>query len=630
MILRYDSYNRVESPMLTLCNPGSTQTNGVASRMVGVLRGYTDEEINLNFNDISTLNFRLNRGLSTAGAEDPLCVRTSDMIDDYCTLFASEIEAQKELYDKTACRRLVFVSDIGFFKIANVSEHTENGMPYYKDVQAESIEVELRDRKVPYIADGTYPMLDMEISNPGGVVGDVTVIPGMLNMITDHLPLWTIGRVDEVVATRSRTFNDVDVDNDCLSFLRDDIQKAYECIVEFDIMNRLINVYDRESYAEMNISGIYCSSADLVETLSVDEDVADSVTALRVVGDNNTTIASVNPLGGNMIYNFNHYLDWFTPSLHRAVLEWGEAVEDARPTYTYNCLWRDKYVHDASRCSSELDRLNIILAVYQQLYDNIVEANDSQSARYDPDLVKELITEYNNCIDEFGDNEDGTGYVDINDDINNVILPAIANVISIKQTAIQMYQFRLDTDNAQLALLNAAISTTINTLALDHFFTTDQYNELIHYIVEGEYSYEYITITDVMTTEEAQDQRTELYERAVEYLRDKSIPKQEYSISISNLLMAQREDGEYSDDSFAHVLSALDTGRIINILIDPQHSTVTQYYTVYSDNNADNAFVNLIIVGISLNFYDKNLSITVGNKYDRSNPRALFADVFDK
>ena len=60
MYVRYDSLNRNEPLVLTLCNPGSIRSeNGTLTRVVGMLSDTSDEELVLNFNATSELNFRI-------------------------------------------------------------------------------------------------------------------------------------------------------------------------------------------------------------------------------------------------------------------------------------------------------------------------------------------------------------------------------------------------------------------------------------------------------------------------------------------------------------------------------------------------------------------------------------------
>ena len=45
MLVKYNSLNKTETPILTLCNPGSTYTDGYLSNVVGILTDCEAEEI---------------------------------------------------------------------------------------------------------------------------------------------------------------------------------------------------------------------------------------------------------------------------------------------------------------------------------------------------------------------------------------------------------------------------------------------------------------------------------------------------------------------------------------------------------------------------------------------------------
>ena len=280
MKVRFDSLNRFEVPKFYVCNPGCTYNNGVLSSTLGALSDTTDEELILNFNTTSELNFRLNK----IRREDP-----------------EENRYINKLYRAIQNRRLIFVEDVGFFVIRDVTDGFEANL-HYKDVRAESCEFEISQKALPYIEDGTYQFRDL------------------LEKVVSSLPLWKIGDVNLDVANKWRTFEDVSVDANALSFLLEDMQDAYECIFLMDTVNRLINVYDQNHFVEQ--TDIHITKDDLIDSIEINENSDDLYTAISVQGDENLNISPVNPLGGNVIYNFSYYLDWMSPELSDKVVAW--------------------------------------------------------------------------------------------------------------------------------------------------------------------------------------------------------------------------------------------------------------------------------------------------------------------
>ena len=216
MIVSYSTLNRFETPKLTLCSPGSVYNDGLLTKVVGILTDVSDMEIVFNFNSTSELNFRVSR------------VHRDD----------AEANAHTyALYKAIQNRRLLFVDNIGYFMITNI-EDGYDGSLQYKDVKAQSIDVEIQQKMVPYIPDGTYRFSTDEITNT----------KGLIETIVETLPIWTIAHVDDAVASKFRTFEDVDTSLNCLGFMLDNMQDAYECIFVFDPVHREISVYDQANY----------------------------------------------------------------------------------------------------------------------------------------------------------------------------------------------------------------------------------------------------------------------------------------------------------------------------------------------------------------------------------------------
>ena len=114
MVVRFDTLDRLEKPVMTLCNPGAAYNNGVLSNAIGCLSGTEAEEFVFNFNSISELNFRINK---------------VDYDDTAKTAAANQI------YSAVKNRRMIFINaltehpclpnEIGFFVIKNVEEKIE-------------------------------------------------------------------------------------------------------------------------------------------------------------------------------------------------------------------------------------------------------------------------------------------------------------------------------------------------------------------------------------------------------------------------------------------------------------------------------------------------------------------------
>ena len=148
--------------------------------------------------------------------------------------------------------------------------------------------------------------------------------------------------------------------------------------------------------------------------------------------------------------------------------------------------------------------------------------------------------------------------------------------------------------------LYASIEAIHKSVAITEYFTPEEYDELYDYIFEGNYQDEYITVTDSMTYAEKFRQMKTLYDRAVSQLKKVSAPTQEFSLNVENFLFAKR---------FLQWSEQLETGCLINVELKPDDVAAL--------------FLSTIVV----NYADKSLSMTFGNRYNKFDPKSLFDDV---
>ena len=541
MKVRFDSLDRFEVPKFYICNPGCVYEGGVLSNTIGCLSDTSDEELIINFNTTSELNFRAYR------------VPRNDSDENSYVL---------NMYYSLKNRRLIFVEDVGFFVISEVVDGFEDGI-HYKDVKAESCEYEISNKALPYIEDGTYLFTDL------------------LETVVESIPVWKIGNVNEDVANKYRTFEGVSVDKNALSFLLEDMQDAYECIFEMDGINRIINVYDQNYY--VNQTSIYITKDDLINSIEIKESSDDLYTALNVQGDDNLNISPVNPIGGNVIYNFSYYLDWMTPSLSEKVRSWSSLVS-SKHDYYYNLnLQYYEKLTEQSEYEYELNRLETQLDMYKRCRDNIVAEGTTTT-----------VESYNEIIEKNGGIPVG-------------VQPEISSTIREIETLIENVNGQIEEINnnaSNIANLLQDIANTINSVheevGILSYFTDEEYEELSNYIFEGNYDDEYIAVTQSMTYSEKFQQMKVLYDRANARLERVSEPTQEFDIDVENFIF-EKEFSTWSEQ--------LETGSLINVELDV-------------DDVAALFLSNFIV-----NYDDKTLSMTFGNRFNRFDPKAMFENV---
>lgn len=549
MIIKYDQLNRMEKPRLTLCNPGSNYNNGLLSKIVGILIDTEAEEIIFNFNATSELNFRVNR-IPREDAEENAYVNA--------------------MYKAVQNRRLIFVDDIGYFMIVNVEDGFD-GYKHYKDVTAKSIDIEIARKMVPFINDGTYRFS----TDDGG--GN----KGILETIVETIPMWTIGHVDAAVAERWRTFEDVNTSLNCLSFMLQSMQDAFECIIVFDIIRRVISVYDQANYVRQ--TSIHVTKDDLISSIDIIENADDLYTALSVLGDDNITISAINPLGTNVIYDFTYYLSWMSDGLAEKVIAWQNDVLAEHDAYYNENLQYYSLMTEISNLQMEIDKLNTQITMYRRCRDNIVAEHST-----------ELVASYNEVIAENGGKQISiSGSIEATiSEIDKLISACESNIASTNTQIVEM--------QTELESIRKYIDAIHRRLAISSCFSEDEYEELSHYIFEGSYSDDYVVITDIMSYDEKFAQMKTLYDRAMSQLKRTAQPTQEFSVDVDSFIFI-KDFEEWSEQ--------LETGCLVNVELDL------------------NDIAALFLSTMVINYDDHTMKMTFGNRFNKFDPKSLYEDV---
>ena len=477
----------------------------------------------------------------------------------------------KEMFRAVQNRRLLYAENIGFFMITNVQQGYDEDRVEYKDVTASSIEVEIQNRKIPYIADGTYRFYTDV---------DSTQI-GLLQTVVATLPLWTIGHVDDTIQEKYRTFEDVSVDLNCLGFMLENMQDAYECIFVFDTVNRIINVYDQNNYVVQ--TDIHITRDDLINNIEINESSEEVYTALSVFGDEELSISAVNPLGTSVIYNFSNYISWMTPALAAKVTQWQIDMETAESDYyTENLAYYD-LLTQLSNYTAEYNRITTQLTMYTRCRNNIVA-----------EAGTDLVDDYNLVIAANG----GTEIV-IYEEISQT-LAEIDGLIADAYAARDTVQRRIDNTQTAIESKQADIAAIRESVNLSTYFSANEYAELANYIFEGSYSDEYVTVTDIMSYDEKFQQMKILYDRAKVQLEKISKPTQEFEIGVENFVFVK---------DFSDWTDQLETGCLINAEIE------------------EGDIAALFLSTITINYEDHDLSMKFGNRFNKFDTKSLFEDM---
>lgn len=451
-----------------------------------------------------------------------------------------------QYYDYITSKRLLLVDDIGYFLITLVKE-SNNGKLIEKQVTAYSLETELAFKKIN-LFDGTYKFYDP--LNPSN-----TLLGKILSTSN-----WTVGNVDSDLLNLYRTFEIPD--STVYEFLMSNVETSYECVFIFDTFNRTVNAYTLSSLAKQ--TDIILSYNNLVTYLEVEEKSDEIVTALSVYGGNSLGISTVNPLGTNVMYNFDYFANtnWMSAGLVSAIQTWKAKVEAQQTNYSN------------------------LLTQYKDLNTNLVSA---QSTLSDLKTTRDSIEGVVKVMIEGGlqNTSDYTNEITL---LNNA-----QSAVDAQQTVIDGINLQLTTAKTNLQAINSELSFANN-------FTESEYTELKTYIIENTYQNESFTTTSSMTNSEIQDMSQQLYNQGQYVLSRVSQPRFSFSVESVNFVFLQ---------DFQPFTNQLEMGSVIYVEKDDGI-----YYTPI-----------LLEMHIELDDPTK-FTLTFGNRFKLDSDEYTFRDLF--
>lgn len=439
----FDIHNHYEIPLLTLCTPIKEEMYIIAE----------PKELKYSpvFDDLSELEFSISPIFNNG---DPT-----------------------PYFDLVKKRKLIHAEGLGWFVIQQVRESNDGSMEE-KTVKCVGYEKTLDQYEIN-ILDGTfkfYDALEPQKSLLGALLGQTK---------------WKIGHIDTELWNKYRSFEFPD-DTGVYSFMRSDMEDAYECVFEFDTENMLVNAYVKGNLVDK--TDIVLTFDNLIKNIQIDETEDDLITALSVYGDNDLNIRTVNPLGTNVIYDFSYFKqpEWMTPELTAAVTAWENKVSSVKEQYI-SLLTRLKEENaKLIKLEGELTDLKSALDALEQVRTARIKAGQDIS--------------------------------DITQQIN-----AKQAEINAKQAEVDAQQVVVDNIRNQQLDINKSLQFTEN-------FTEDQLIELQCYINAATYTNDNYTITDNMSYVEIQKQSQQLYEDGLKKLEQISVPNYNFEMDIVNFL----------------------------------------------------------------------------------------------
>ena len=323
MKFKFDYYHNLEGVDLYLCNPDGRELYALPGK---------NRHIRLRFNDLSELTFDV----------------------DSKTTLSLGATIDLEAYDYIQTKRLVYATDIGWFRITHIEE-SDNGTVKYKSITAESYQSVLKDKGFiseervycfynpndPY--DERYD--DSNDASIPSVVGQWSQQLGIKQDIRQGLSEpaqpyddWTVTYISPDLiysgaGSTCRTFTSNTTYG--YDWIVKDVEDAFEVVVLFDFMYKTIHVMRPDEVAK-KVNVIYTFN-NFMKSVKVSENADDVVTVLNCNG-NNCDITPVNPTGTNYICDFSYFMDdinhrWMSSALINKLNQWKADCDSERGTY---------------------------------------------------------------------------------------------------------------------------------------------------------------------------------------------------------------------------------------------------------------------------------------------------------
>ncbi|SEU08070.1 hypothetical protein SAMN05443270_2998 [Lacrimispora sphenoides] len=254
-------------------------------------------------------------------------------------------------YDDISVGKYIWLEDVGWYRITDISEKTDGGNPY-REITCYDLSYEL---KQTYLT--SFGSMGTEDDEQGGLdryaIYDANdKLHSIAHIFMDKNPGWKFKHIDPAISKNRRSF-----DNDSVTsydFLTGDVSETFECIFVFDSNDRSVSVYKAENIGkEVSIA---LSFRNLVKELNITWNEDDIKTALYVTGGNDASgtalsIASVNPGGNNYITNFSYFYNDMSVTLKNKLEEYYQRMESSKGLIS-TALSQLKTLQD------ELDSLN--------------------------------------------------------------------------------------------------------------------------------------------------------------------------------------------------------------------------------------------------------------------------------
>lgn len=364
MNLSFDYYKNLKDVELYLCNPNEKELYALPC---------LDRKLTLRFNDLSELTFTC-----------------------YETIRASDGEMITiEGYEYIQTRRLIYVTDIGWFTIVTSNEYN-NGAIKYKEVTCHSLQAVFKDKGI-YCEERVYYLYNPSDPYDNNYISDDEAsIPSVVGQLYQqfgiHLDLdqgcddpiqpyacWTITYINSALIGKGRNFKESNSSG--YEWMVKTVENAFEVVFIFDFYYKTIRIMLPNEITKQ--ADVIYSFSNFVKDLTIEENAENIVTVMNCNGDN-CNIMDVNPTGSNYICDFSYYMDaegkWMSEALKTKIKSWTSAVAEAKPDYEAKIL-------ELRASYDNLADINVQLQDISRIYTDLAAAAAKKSVAMVNDIV---------------------------------------------------------------------------------------------------------------------------------------------------------------------------------------------------------------------------------------------------
>lgn len=227
----------------------------------------------------------------------------SFVVDRYVTT-ENGTEIVSNGYEDLGVYMELYLEDIGYFQMQEPVT-SNDGFQETKSIQAYDISKEFQDKALTgiLINKGTTDSLEYLAANNVDELGFAKKYIilyrsdnpelSLLHLMLEKMPGWKIGTVSEILKDNEAKRMSVEADNtNIYAFLTSVVAPKLDLIFRFDILNKTINVYDKEEIGEDTT--VFIGYRNLAKAVEINCDEDSVFTQFTVTGDDDLDIRAVN------------------------------------------------------------------------------------------------------------------------------------------------------------------------------------------------------------------------------------------------------------------------------------------------------------------------------------------------